>query len=215
MSSSSQRRAALSPPPAAPGRDRSATRRSTRSTSAVAVCCSSASLRSRVALLQLGEQPRVLDGDHGLVRERLQQRDLLLGERASLAPTQMIAPMPRPSRSIGDRERGAQPFPTVELGAVRVGLRFSLYIRDVTGSPLCKRAPHDARQDRRMRLARTRAHRVGTDGDQPDHVAVNAVHSGVIGCTEADGRSAIVSSTSCTLLGDAAITRRTSERAVC
>ena len=31
-----------------------------------------------VALLQLLEQPGVLDGDDGLVRERLQQRDLLL-----------------------------------------------------------------------------------------------------------------------------------------
>ena len=49
----------------------------TRSTSAVAVCCSSASRQLAVALLQLLEQPGVLDGDDGLVRERLQQRDLL------------------------------------------------------------------------------------------------------------------------------------------
>ena len=55
----------------------------TRRTSAVAVCCSSASVTCGcspelgVALLQLLEQPRVLDGDDGLVGERLQQRDLL------------------------------------------------------------------------------------------------------------------------------------------
>ena len=66
----------------------------TRSTSAVAVCCSSASVTggcspaARVALLQLLEQPGVLDGDDGLVRERLQQRDLLLGERADLEAVQ-------------------------------------------------------------------------------------------------------------------------------
>ena len=48
----------------------------TRRTSAVAVCCSSASLRLAVALLQLLEQPGVLDGDDRLVGERLQQRDL-------------------------------------------------------------------------------------------------------------------------------------------
>ena len=34
-------------------------------------------LKLGVALLQLLEQPGVLDGDDGLVRERLQQRDLL------------------------------------------------------------------------------------------------------------------------------------------
>ena len=39
------------------------------------------------ALLQLLEQPGVLDGDDGLVRERLQQRDLPLGERPH-APTE-------------------------------------------------------------------------------------------------------------------------------
>ena len=43
----------------------------TRKISAVAVCCSSASLSLGVALLQLLEQPGVLDGDHSLVGERL------------------------------------------------------------------------------------------------------------------------------------------------
>ena len=41
-----------------------------------------------VALLQLLEQPGVLDGDHRLVGERLQQRDLLLAERAHLVASQ-------------------------------------------------------------------------------------------------------------------------------
>ena len=40
----------------------------TRNTSEVAVCCSSDSVRSRVRCAPL-EQPRVLDGDDGLVGE--------------------------------------------------------------------------------------------------------------------------------------------------
>ena len=55
----------------------------TRSTSAVAVCCSSASAQLAIAPLQLLEQPGVLDGDHGLVRERFQEGNLLPGERSS------------------------------------------------------------------------------------------------------------------------------------
>ena len=46
----------------------------TRSTSAVAVCCSSDSP-------QFAEQPRVLDGDDGLVGEGTHQLDLALAER--------------------------------------------------------------------------------------------------------------------------------------
>ena len=53
----------------------------TRSTSEVAVCCSSASLSSRVRCLHLLEQPHVLDRDHRLVGKGLNQLDLLVGER--------------------------------------------------------------------------------------------------------------------------------------
>ena len=49
----------------------------TCNTSAVAVCCSSASRC-------LGDQPRVLHRDHRLRGEVLQQRDLLVGERTHL-----------------------------------------------------------------------------------------------------------------------------------
>ena len=50
----------------------------TLSTSAVAVCCCSNSVR------QLVQQPRVLDGDDGLRGEVLHQLDLLVGERPDL-----------------------------------------------------------------------------------------------------------------------------------
>ena len=49
----------------------------TCNTSAVAVCCSSASRC-------LGDQPRILHRDHRLRREVLQQRDLFLRERPDL-----------------------------------------------------------------------------------------------------------------------------------
>ena len=52
----------------------------TRRISLVAVCCSSASVRSRLRAFELGEQPHVLDRDHRLVGKGLEQRDLLLGE---------------------------------------------------------------------------------------------------------------------------------------
>ena len=38
-----------------------------------------------VACLQLGEQPHVLDGDHGLVGECLEEHDLLVGEGPRLS----------------------------------------------------------------------------------------------------------------------------------
>ena len=50
----------------------------TLSTSAVAVCC------CKQISAQLVEQPRVLDGDHGLGGEILHQLDLLVGERPHL-----------------------------------------------------------------------------------------------------------------------------------
>ena len=57
----------------------------TCNTSAVAVCCSSA---SRVSV----DQPRVLHRDDRLRREVLQQRDLLVGERADFLSVNVIAP---------------------------------------------------------------------------------------------------------------------------
>ena len=56
----------------------------TFSTSAVAVCCCSDSLKIVGAFAQFLEQPRVLDGDHGLLGEILDQRDLLVGKRPDL-----------------------------------------------------------------------------------------------------------------------------------
>src|SRR5262249_4895757 len=53
----------------------------TLSTSAVAVCCWSDSLRSSVALSQLTEQPCILNSDDCLIGKRLNKRNTLLVER--------------------------------------------------------------------------------------------------------------------------------------
>ena len=54
-----------------------------------------------VARLQLGQQARVLDRDHGLVGERLEQRDLVVGERRRLAASHRDAPIASSWRSSG------------------------------------------------------------------------------------------------------------------
>ena len=64
-----------------PVADRTPTDSMTSSTLDVAVCCSSDSERSSRALTQFVEQPRVLDGDDGLVGESLHQLDLFVCKR--------------------------------------------------------------------------------------------------------------------------------------
>ena len=74
----------------------------------MAVCCSSASVRSVVrsvrsssALAQFFEQPRILDGDDCLAGKTLDQLDLLIGERSYLLPIDSDGPMISLSSSIG------------------------------------------------------------------------------------------------------------------
>jgi hypothetical protein len=58
--------------------------------------------RQRTVLaLQLREQPHVLDGDHRLIGEGLEQFDLTLSEGSGRVLDTEIAPMTVPSRSIG------------------------------------------------------------------------------------------------------------------
>ncbi len=55
----------------------------------------------RIALAEFLEQSHVLDGDHRLVGEGLEQRDLLVGERPDFRAANAIAPIGVPSRSNG------------------------------------------------------------------------------------------------------------------
>ena len=69
----------------------------TLSTSAVAVCC--CSIVDCGA--QLVEQARVLDGDHGLVGETVDQLDLLIGEGPHLLAIDEMTPTSSSSFSMG------------------------------------------------------------------------------------------------------------------
>ena len=77
----------------------------TRRISAVAVCRSSDSVSSRVARLQLLEQPHVLDGDDGLVGEGLQERDLPVREGCG--------------RFAGNRDEAERRCPLARIGTMR------------------------------------------------------------------------------------------------
>ena len=75
----------------------------TRRISPVAVCCSSDSVSARLRDFQLGEEPDVLDGDHGLVGEGLQQLRLPVGERPHLGAPDRDRP-----QGLGPRSRGTE-----------------------------------------------------------------------------------------------------------
>ena len=76
---------------------------------AVAVCCSRASVTSRLRACELGEQPHVLDGDDGLVGEGLQQLDLLVGEGLDLGLSDVNCADGAPSRSMGTPKSERKP----------------------------------------------------------------------------------------------------------
>ena len=91
----------------------------TRRISAVAVWRSSASLR-------LVEQAHVLDGDHRLVGEGRQQRDLLVAGTVRAGAATAIEPTPRPSHSIGAHRIEQSPTsstPLRPLGGARSARR--------------------------------------------------------------------------------------------
>jgi hypothetical protein len=100
-----------------------------------------------VAGLELGEEAGILDGDDRLVREGLEQGDLLVGERAHLGAPELDDP----DRGALAHERRAQEGPEPERPGVHAGLGelvgLRVEIRDVDGPPL----EHGAAADRAAR----------------------------------------------------------------
>ena len=76
-----------------------------------------ASAAARASCVSL-EQARVLDRDHRLVGEGLQQLDLLVGERPGRLAHHAIEPMPRPSRISGTRARCRSADPLLQRADV-------------------------------------------------------------------------------------------------
>ena len=66
----------------------------TRRMSLVAVCCLE-------RLLRLSEQADVLDGDDGLIGERLEKADLPVGKETTSVRRRLIVPIATPSRIKG------------------------------------------------------------------------------------------------------------------
>ena len=92
-----------------------------------------------VPRLQLPEEPDVLERDHRLVREGLQQRDLGVGERLRSAPALNRDRADRdPVADHRDREQGAEPD-GVPQGVEDVG-GILAHVRDVGGAAAQERA---------------------------------------------------------------------------
>ena len=102
----------------------------TFSTSAVAVCCCSASARSRVLRLHLLEQPRVLDRDHRLIGEGLQQIELTLGEFRMRLPRD-------------DDRADRLPFPDHASDEVREVADHLCDLAQARGAPDCRGSPQE------------------------------------------------------------------------
>ena len=114
----------------------------TRSTSAVAVCCSSASLNSGRAAEFL-EEPGIGDGDGGLTRERLEQADLDPRRTGDLALNIESAPMTSCPGRVGRR-----PWPaTRSWTRVEGPLDSEIRGRTASMSGTCDRLPIKASPD--------------------------------------------------------------------
>ena len=109
---------------------------------AVAVCCSSASVSSRLPGSRSScEQAHVLDGDHRLVGEGLEQLDLLVGERPRLASADdddadgLALPQHRDAPGLSGSRTAA--LALTARGRTRIGLD----VGDVDDAALEDRAP--------------------------------------------------------------------------
>src|SRR5262249_36807423 len=95
-----------------------------------------------ITRLQLLEEADVLDGDHGLVGEGLEQGDLPVVERQYLGS----ADRDRADRGTfshqGDNEYCAEAQPSCELAALRKLLRLVLQVSDVDSPPVDDRSTH-------------------------------------------------------------------------
>jgi hypothetical protein len=98
-------------------------------------------------LLQLIEQPRVLDGYDGLVGERLQQGDLPLGEEASLGTAEHDRADRDTFSHQGDAEDRAVALTPRVLARVGKLVPLGLYISDVDGLPVQHRSTTDRAAD--------------------------------------------------------------------
>ncbi len=190
----------------------------TLSTSAVAVCCWSDSMRSRVFACTSSNRRDVLDGDHGLIGKGLQQLDVMVGERAGLLARDADHADRVPSRSSGTNSscgsRATAPVPANRADSAHSTSASAIS----TISPLRIRSPQHCGQ----RLGkRGLQRRIGLGAGSREGHQVN-VHRRRCCTPRSTSRRpagsiarAIASNTGCTSDGELAITFRMSAVAVC
>ena len=120
----------------------------TRRISPVAVCCSSVSVRSRLRALQLLEQADVLDRDHRLVGEGLEEGDLSLREELRLGAAEGDRADRDSFSHQGDVEDRAEAHAPRVLAALREFVHFGLHVSDVDGPPVQHRSASDSSRGR-------------------------------------------------------------------
>src|ERR1700731_5184707 len=92
-------------------------------------------------LLQLVEQPRVLDGHDGLIREGLDHGELLVGKGLTLSPPHRNHANENTFATHRHTEKGPDPTGTRSFGVLGTPLRFGLRIEDLYRSVLKSYAP--------------------------------------------------------------------------
>jgi hypothetical protein len=138
--------------------------------------------QSFILLLELGEQPDVLDRDDRLVGKSLEQRDLSLRERAHLcAPEQDHSDRLARTEQGNTEHRAVAPEPR-EVAALGVLVHFGLHVGDLDGSPLQHDAPDKHPPHQRERYIRRDPTFVGSETHR---VAIGAEDGGVVGVAQA------------------------------
>ena len=139
-----------------------------------------------VFLLELREQSHVLDGNDGLVGERLQQASLLVGERVHIRASELDDADRCTLAHEGNTQRGAKTHLRREGARFGELLRLSLEVGDLNGSLLqhgtpAQGAPHDRKPE---------VHGLGDRamvGGWAQVISVNPQNGHVVGSAEARG----------------------------
>ena len=126
-------------------------------------------------LAQLAQEPRVLDGDHCLIREGLQQADLLVSEGSDLLTTDLDVADRDVSPQQGDAEVGPVPPLPRDGAAFRELVYFCLKVQGVDQPPFHHRAAADRAPVKRDVAGRHRA----VMGDEAQDASIDAVDDDV------------------------------------
>src|SRR5262249_41921529 len=141
-----------------------------------------------ILLLQLREQPHILDRDHGLVSESLEQGKLRVGKWARVGPSDGDRADRFPGPQHRDRHHASERLDASDVHQLEFGIVENIGYGRGLASPNrpCRRAC------RARRLRETETNGLGAvpirahDGGQVDELAVEQKHVAVFGVAEAE-----------------------------